>query len=723
MFKQFLGTNKLTMKILMTVPCLSLVLMPLLVASCSDDPGAENYYTSRKEYAATFLKNRSETFSEFLKILDRATGEKGTYRLVDLLGTYGSYTVFAPTNAAIDAFLKSKGVSSVEELSKEDCDTLALNHIIEQEFFTTDFSNGTYPQANMLDRFLTITSDSDTISVPGQVKLMMRINKSAVISQADDSVMNGVVHVVSTVIGTRNSMVPDVLKDDSTITLFYNAIRETGLDRMLQENYIDEDYENSKSVYFDKDSTDWTNDKLCITTGLETDNVAYMKHRYNKFTVFVEQDDVLKEKYGVETLEDLNALAHQLYDPMYPDDKDNNVYTDPNNALNRFIAYHILPFQSTYYQLTSVDGPNSTLATMFNRRKQDICDWYETCAPHSLMKFSFPSGTETGLYINRRGVMTRPDDKGVKIRGAKVATPDMMPDNMAVNGIYYYIDDVIAYDATTQNQIIAAERLRMDATTLSPDFLTSGARGHYTASTIENGKYGLRGQGTKAATNVNHCLGFKGNFTKNFVFSDNITHLHVRNKVLSFWSFEGDEVTVYGRFDITIKMPPVPEGEWEVRMFSCLNFVNRGIVQFYFGPGKLVNGKVIGDLQPCGIPVDMRVGGANPRVGWKSDSDLGDADAIATFDKAFRNRGWMKGMACYSCSQGDDGSGTGSQWNRDVTDALRKIITQFHSDGKSDYWLRCQQKLESETGTMAFDALELCPSSVYNNEYYPENKW
>ena len=694
-----------------------------LAISCSDDPGAENYYTSTKEYASDFLTNNSGKFSKFIEILNRATGEKGTYRLMDLLGTYGSYTVFAPTNEAIDAFLQSKGVSSVAELSKEDCDTLALNHIIEQEYFTTDYNNGTYPLPNMLERYLTITCDSDTVSVPGQVRLALRINKNALLSHVDDSVKNGVVHVLSSVISTQNDMLPDVMERDSAISLFYQAMLATNYCNVLRENYIDQRYERCKSPLFEKDSIDWTNDKLCLATAVEYDNVAYMKHRYFKYSAFVEPNSVYEEKYNITTLDGIRQLAKERYQPMYPDDENVTDETDPRNYLNRYVRYHFLPFQATYYQFTCVDGPNSTLAGLFNRRKIDIADWYEACMEHSVMKFSFPLGAESGLYINRRGVMNRPDEKGVKIRGAKVASPDQMPDNMSLNGVYYYIDDVIAYDEQTQNKVISGERMRMDGSTLSPDFMTSGARGHYTTSTIENGKYGRGGQGAKAASNCNHCLGFKGGFAKNFVYSDNITHLHVRNRVLSFWSFEGDELTIIGQFDIAVKMPPVPEGDWEIRIFSCYGFNNRGIIQFYFGPGKEVDGKVVGDLQPCGIPLDMRPGGENARVGWKSDSSLGDEDAIAAFDKAFRNRGWMKGMGCYgSGASGETGGGMGTAF-RQQNNTLRKIITRFHSDGKSDYWLRCQQKLESVTNTMNFDALELCPSSVYNNEYYAEDRW
>lgn len=702
---------------------ISAILSLNIFVACDDDPGVDNYYTSTKQYASDFLTANQSQFSEFIEILNRATGEDGKYRLMDMLGTYGSYTVFAPTNAAIDKFLQTKGLSSVAELSKEDCDTLALNHIIEQEYFTTDYNNGTYPLANMLERYLTITCDSDTVSTPGQVRLMMRINKNAVIQLADDSVMNGVVHVMSSIIGTQNDMLPDVLERDSTISLFVEAMKATGIAEKLREAYLDQEYENAKSSSFEKDSVDWTNDKLCLATAVEYDNVAYMKHRYFKFSGFIEQDAVLKEKYGITTLDELRAKARELYDPMYPEDADVTDERDPRNSFNRYVAYHFLPFQSTYYQFTSVDGPNSTLAGLFNRRKIDIADWYEGYMKHSVMKFSFPIGAESGLYINRRGVMNKPDEKGVKIRGAKVATPDKMPDNIALNGVYYYIDDIIAYDKTTQQDVIGSERMRMDGSTLSPDFMTSGARGHYTKSTIENGKYGRGGQGAKAANNCNTCLGFKAGFAKNFLYSDNITHLHVRNRVLSFWSFEGDELTIIGQFDLTVKMPPVPEGDWEVRIFSCYGFSNRGILQFYFGPGEEVNGKVVGDLKPCGIPLDMRPGGEDSRVGWKSDDALGDDDAIAAFDKQFRNRGWMKGMGCYgSGASGETGGGMGTAF-RQQNNTLRKIITRFHSDGKSDYWLRCQQKLESVTNTMNFDALELCPSTVFNNEYYAEDKW
>ena len=260
--------------------------------------------------------------------------------MMDLLGTYGSYTVFAPTNEAIDKYLAGRGLTSIDQLSQADCDTITYNHIIEQAFFTTDFNDGTYPQMNMLERPMTITCDSDTVSIPGQVQLAIYINKEARMVQMDDSVENGVVHTMSSVIGAKNAMLPDVLAEDSAISLFVEALVACHLDDSLQ-HYIDESYSVGS------DSIDWTNDALCIHTAVEYDNVAYPEHRYFKFTALTPRNDVF-EKYGVTDLEGMKKLAHRLYDPVYPEDAANEDPTSRDNALNRFISYHLLPCQMTY---------------------------------------------------------------------------------------------------------------------------------------------------------------------------------------------------------------------------------------------------------------------------------------------------------------------------------------------------------------------------------------
>lgn len=667
-----------------------LMAVAAVIASCSDDPGVENYYTAKGDMANTYLTNNPDTYSEFVQIIQRSN-------LVsfDLLGTYGSYTVFAPTNNAINLYLAGRGMSSIDELTTEDCDTIAATHIIEQAYFTSEISDGTLPTMNMLDRYLTISVDSDTVSVPGQITVSYLVNQSAQIIIADDSVENGVVHTVDRVIDASSDMLPDLMAKDSTISLFYNALLLTHMnDSML--NYIDESYHCSP------DSTD---EGHTYSTATEYDNVFYMEKRYYGYTGFIETNDVFAQ-HNIYTIDDLRAYAKEVYDDVYPEDANVTDETDRRNSLNRFVSYHFLDRKAFYNTLT-VDN---AMLNNFDRRHWDVADWYETMMPYSIMKISFPNGSQAGRYVNRRGVQNRRDSRGVLVPGAKILSPSEAGVNQtAVNGVYHYITDIIDYGRNTQ-EVTLNERMRIDASTLSPDFMTSGARGHKVAGVGGHSsypyQYGVWSTETDPKKNINTCIGFKSGSAKYFTYSDVTTHLHVRPRYLGFWSYQGDEVTICGQYDVTFKLPPVPEGDYEFRIATCINFTNRGIIQVYL------------DGAPCGIPVDMRVAGENPVVGWRSDDVLGDDESIAAYDKAMHNRGWMKGPTSYG-----DGDGNGSRNPfRTHNNTLRRVFTTFHSDGKTEHYIRVQQKLETTNGTFAFDYIELCPRSVYNNEIYPEDK-
>ena len=109
---------------LRTLSLASLVLAILFTTSCLDEMHPGQYYTFQGNTVASYLEENSEQFSEFITILKRANvwGE---------LTTYGAYTCFAPTNNAINTFIKERGkfynteYNSIDDLSDEDCDTLA----------------------------------------------------------------------------------------------------------------------------------------------------------------------------------------------------------------------------------------------------------------------------------------------------------------------------------------------------------------------------------------------------------------------------------------------------------------------------------------------------------------------------------------------------------------------------------------------------------------------
>ena len=493
-----------------------------------------------------------------------------------------------------------------------------------------------------------------------------------------------------------------LLEQDENISLFTAALKATGWMEALK-CYTDDNY--GWATEQDRiDSCTWTNNKLVrLVSSKEYDNIAYMEKRFIAHTLLIEPDEVLQTKYGITSLQDLLEYAHSAYDPIYPEDAAVADKTDPHNALNRFVAYHILPFKAGYYQLTPMDGDK--LANNWNRGKWDIADWYETSMPHSLMKLSFPSSTQSGLYVNRRGVQSRADERGVFVRGAKVSSPtEMEGKGMGINGNFFYIDDIIAYDRTTQ-QVVLNERMRIDCTTLSPDFITSGARGHFPRN---GARYGDSDYSSNY-TNTRTCLGFKAEAAENFEFNDKETHLHVRNRSLWFWSYGGDEVNIQGPFDVKVKLPSLPAGKYELRLGTCVNFASRAVVQFYI------------DDAAVGVPVDMRLS-STELFGWKSDSELGSEEAIAADDQRIRNYGWMKGPDTYA-------PGERSFWDSEATTmrgtstTVRKIIGTFETDGKTDHYLRMKNVLtDTSANELDFDYIELVPESVYANEEVPEDR-
>lgn len=86
----------------------------MMFTSCSDDDSDAplNFYSSVRLTAAGFIESNETQFSEFKTILQRSN-------YLSALKTYGHYTVFVPTNEAIQNYLKENGFASVDALTKE----------------------------------------------------------------------------------------------------------------------------------------------------------------------------------------------------------------------------------------------------------------------------------------------------------------------------------------------------------------------------------------------------------------------------------------------------------------------------------------------------------------------------------------------------------------------------------------------------------------------------
>lgn len=656
----------------------------LMQTSCWEEQHPGSYYTFSGETVADFLSNRDSVFSDFIYCLKTAEiwGE---------MQVYGDHTCFAPTNAAmanylVDKFPTRPGIT-VKDLTKDECDTIAKTHLCSSTFFCKDLQDGAFPSPNLLDRYLTYNTDS-TIDMEGNMKVVYKVNKSSVIVERDDTVVNGVVHIVDKVISPSNDFLPDRIKVDPTATLFYEALILTKMSDSLVA-YMDETYPTPSydSLLICFKTTGKTAKQY--KTAYETDNVVWPEKRMYKYTAFIPQDTILKEKYNVENIEGLKALAYSIYG----DDGAEDDFTSRKNSLNKFISYHLLPEYLTYDQLTN------SLEKIVNQHDQydyfDVEDFYETMMPHSFMRISMPKVDKGHKYINRKGTQK----SGNLIPGIKVLEPET--DVTGLNGGYYYLSDILKYDDYTRNTVFNT-RMRYMCNTMSPDFINSNARGR-DREVVDRVVYS-----------------FLPGYCKNFKVSDE-SEFAVRYVDFTFGTYNGDEMTIRGIYDVSLKLPPVPvDGTYEIRMFmntmaSDANVgSDRGVVQVYFKQGDYATSE---GWQPCGIPVDLTLAGNDPKIGNYKDSGdelKSDEDLIQANEKALRNRGYMKAPNSYHQSSGDN--------LRDIVDCLRKILTTEYMYANLDYAIRLRLVLDNPSAVCPLNFIELVPKSIYAGDT-PEDRY
>lgn len=627
--------------------------------SCVDDElEGDSYYTFTGEMVTDFLEHREGTFSDFIAVLKRAN-------LWDLLSTYGEFTCFAPTNDAIQDFLRVQGASSVDQLDQATCDTLAWQHIIKASYFTTDLSEGTIPTTNMNNRYVTMSQDPITATY--------LLNGSSEMIAYDDSVKNGVVHIISRVLSTSSIFISDAIIANPKTKIFGQALELTHLSDTLS---LFQDLRYSCSI----DSTTLTNTSPHHRIFGNNDVYwRYPQSREYKWTVFVETDSVLA-RYKINDLEDLKKYAKKIYDNTYPEDagKYDTLYTHRKNPLNRFIAYHILDRYASYSEMTVSATVFGNAVNEFRTDCQDIMEFYETLCPYTIMKISDAAGHK---WVNRRGLGRGADRYGYYVEGCRILSPSEAGHSTdELNGVYHYIDKPLVYDKENTIDKVLNCRMRIDATTLSPDFMNAGAR-----------------NSNPATYNVGfYMTGFKSAFTKNFIFSDN-TFFGVHNRFYCN-SWENDMCACLDNFDIKFRLPPVPAGQtYEVRLgYVC--GAARTVVQVYF------DDNLTADI-PCGIPIDLRK--YAPEYGWVSDTDLAnDPEAIEDNDKALRNQGFMKGLAGAWFADL-------SSLPRDQVQCLRRILTTQYFEPEHDYYIRLRQVLENQA-EMSLDYIEIVPKSVYD---------
>ena len=637
--------------------------------SCSDEPDTSNFYTFKGEMISDYLNSRPQ-FSMFKDVVERAG-------MMDLLSAYGAYTCFPPTNNAFSAYLSERGLSSISQLSDADCDTITRTHLVRNMYATADMANGVIASPNMNRRYIEVSHGLDRDS-----NAVVYLNRSAhiIFALQDDSVQNGIIQPVNEVLENSNRMIADVMKENPKISIFTNAIIQTGL---------------KDSLYKYRDA-EWNPDeypRYKYTSHVNRETATVPDTKEYGFTAFVPTDSVLKVKYGITSVEQLYHKACQIYDKMYPEDASGESHdfqniTNPKNPLWRLVAYHIIDRKIQGWNYLTPRNDIGIITT-----KMNPVDWYETMLPHTMLKFEkltvlkYAGSDQIGeRYVNRRY------DDEYKVRGALIErTVETEYDNEAINGRYFYIDDLLAFDETTRD-VVDNVRIRMDFATIFPELETNIIR--------QNGDVKQQDPEYDETAKYGRNYYFPNGYLKNVKSSGYFVYRRPHD-----WydCYEGDEFNLFGNFDFTFKIPPVPyEGDWQIRLGYAAEGT-RGIAQIYL------------DGQPQGIPLDMTktlndasLLGAD----WKADYSTMTITELAADQKALKNKGYYRGAAGgYRYNQGSTTTTEFATWY--IT--LRRVLCTAHLDPNQDHYIRirCVSTKQGNDNEFMLDYLELVPKSVY----------
>jgi hypothetical protein len=172
--------------------------------------------------------------------------------------------------------------------------------------------------------------------------------------------------------------------------------------------------------------------------------------------------------------------------------------------------------------------------------------------------------------------------------------------------------------------------------------------------------------------------------------------------------YQWDEIDLFGDYDITFRLPPVPfSGEWQIRL-GYTAFDTRGVAQIYL------------DGVPQGIPLDMSQNltsamylGSDGFVDNLSQYDNMSEEDKAEQQKTLKNLGACLYPRSIFCNEGNSGN---RGYDIVYESSVRRVLCQTYLDATKDHYLRLRVASDGKQGNdneFMLDFLELVPKSVY----------
>lgn len=225
----------------------------------------------------------------------------------DFLNAYGTYTLFAPTNAAFTQYLQQNGKGAIDQLSIDELKDVLKLHLLEEEVNTSTFTDGKLPAATMYGQYL-ITG---VTTKEGSASYI--VNRQGVITQPNILTGNGIIQVVDAVLIPAKYSVAELAEQTPDYSVFTQALKETG-------------YYDTLKVVKEGGVQKW-------------------------FTLLAETNQALSDS-GFASYAALKARYCNTGNPK-----------DPKDSLHLYIAYHILP-DIKYLADIVMAGSHATMAPL-----------------------------------------------------------------------------------------------------------------------------------------------------------------------------------------------------------------------------------------------------------------------------------------------------------------------------------------------------------------------
>lgn len=723
--------------ILMVATCLT---------ACYEEPDGSQLFDA-DEMTLNQLIQQDADLSAFHAILQKCGYDKK-------ISTYQKYVCFAPVNDGVSIYLDSlyndvnircphNGIQEnaaftslsvmdkVALMSDSLCEDLAKYHLSADNFLQMNVNGPASCSTLILGRSISVSTFVD-----GPYSGLTSLNSSSAILKGggDIEASNGYLNKCSKMIPRSDRLLDDQMKHDGDMNIFCQALQLTGFDKVIQQEKKDAVYELASQKPTDRDG-----------------NVLYCPSECKvRWTVFAETDKVMNAN-GIYNIDDLIKFANEKYGNCsgwytYLAEKgitvsQGNDYTNTFNALNMFVAYHILragmrPDKICYEQ-------NYTTKTWWNICfGYDAQEYFETMLPNTLMKIWCLNPHEKGskeLRINRyRQNNTLSDEYGTL---GSDATHPILFDGLLIdrnnfteglNGYINRIDGMLVYDQYAVDA--QKERLRLDSSTFLYETINNGIR---LATSSEISVMNGGGNGNRVA--------FDNKYFDNIVCYNPNTLL--RYNVMGGWrANNNDQFQGWAAYDFAVKLPHVPTGTYEVRIVYP-PMGRGGLMQYYIGSSSKQE-----DMKALGIPFNAYEdptleGNSMAYESIKSADTDENTDYGITAGRNMKVRGYMYGPASFSrgldkpVGQRADGKKlvydpldiysaakehVGGSSSRSETAygnmILRHIIGTVQIKQSEDVWIRIKNLISTDPDLgWSLDFIELCPVSIANNTEMPED--